>query len=222
MDAKPAKSPLDSQTDLANTHREDELANRKEYLPMVGSHMYTALGSRPDIPFSVTTLSRYNVQPPKIHAMVAKRVLRYLKTTAKFQIHYRWLTSYPQLPPNSHPHNPHPHNSHTINIIGYTDSDWAGNLTTCKSVRGCVFGLGHTNANKELVMSGLIHWQAKSQSVVALSILEAEYVTCLHATWESLWPRHMMKEAAEGMAVKIVDGPILIGCDNQDAIKLIT
>jgi len=30
---------------------------------------------------------------------------------------------------------------------------------THKSVGGCVFGLGHTNANKELVMSGLIHWQ---------------------------------------------------------------
>jgi len=31
-----------------------------------------------------------------------------------------------------------------------------------------------------------------------------------------------MKEAAEGMAVKIVDGPVPIGCDNQGAIKLIT
>jgi len=32
----------------------------------------------------------------------------------------------------------------------------------------------------------------------------------------------MMKEAAGGMAVKIVDGPVPIGCDNQGAIKLIT
>jgi len=31
-----------------------------------------------------------------------------------------------------------------------------------------------------------------------------------------------MKDEAEGMAVKIVDGPVLIGCDNQGAIKLIT
>jgi len=31
-----------------------------------------------------------------------------------------------------------------------------------------------------------------------------------------------MKEAAEGMAVKIVDGLVPIGCDNQGAIKLIT
>jgi len=75
MNAKPAKSPLDPQTDLADTHCEDKPANRKEYLSMVRSLMYVALGSRPDIAFSVTTLSRYNVQPLEMHAMAAKRVL---------------------------------------------------------------------------------------------------------------------------------------------------
>jgi len=43
MDAKPAKSPLDPQTDLANIHCEDKPANRKENLSMVGSLMYAAL-----------------------------------------------------------------------------------------------------------------------------------------------------------------------------------
>jgi len=32
----------------------------------------------------------------------------------------------------------------------------------------------------------------------------------------------MLKEAAGGMAVKIVDEPVPIGCDKQGAIKLIT
>jgi len=30
-----------------------------------------------------------------------------------------------------------------------------------------------------------------------------------------------MKEAADGMAVNISDGPVLVGCDNQDSIGLI-
>jgi len=209
MDAKPAKSPLDPQTDLTNTCCEDKMANRKEYLSMVGSLMYAALGSRPDIAFSVTALSRYNVQPLEMHATAAKRVLRYLKSTSEFRIHYRRLPSHIQ----SH--------DMPINIIGYTDSDWAGNLTTRKSVGGCVFGLGYINVSEELVMSGLIHWQAKSQSVVALSTLEAEYIACSHATRESLWLKRMLKEAADGMAVKVSDGPVPIGCDNQGAIKLI-
>jgi len=31
----------------------------------------------------------------------------------------------------------------------------------------------------------------------------------------------MMKEAAEGTAVKTLGGPVPIGCDNQGAVKLI-
>jgi len=209
MEAKPAKSPLDPQTDLANTYCEDKLANHKEYLSMVRSLMYAALGSRPDFAFSVTALSRYNVQPLEMHATAAKRVLRYLKSTSEFRIHYRRLPSHIQS-----------HNM-PINVIGYTDSDWAGYLTTPKSVGGCEFGLGYTNLSEELVMSRLIHWQAKSQSVVALSTLEAKYIACLHATRESLWLKRMFKEAADGISVKISDGPVPIGCDNQGAIKLI-
>jgi len=88
MEAKLAKSPLDPQTDLANTCCEDKLANRKEYLSMVGLLIYVAFSSRPDIAFSVTALSRYNVQPLEMHATAAKRVLRYLKSTSEFRIHY--------------------------------------------------------------------------------------------------------------------------------------
>jgi len=172
--------------------------------------MYAALGSRPDITFSITALSRYNVQPIEMHAMAAKRVLTYLKSTSEFRIHY------PRFPSYSRSDTP------SINIIGYTDSDWAGNLTTRKSVGGCVFSLGHTGANEELVMPGLIHWQAKSQSIVALSTLEDEYIACLHAIRASLWLRCMMNKSAGGMAVKIVDGLVPIGYDNQGAIKLIT
>jgi len=206
MDAKPAKSPLDPQTDLANTVCEDKPANRKEYLSMVGSLMYAALGSRPDIAYSVTALSRYNVQPLEMHTTAAKRVLRYLKTTSDFRIHYR------RLPLSSHDTN--------TSIVGFTDSDWAGNLTTRKSVGGCLFGLG-TNGSDGPVMSGLVHWQAKSQSVVALSTLEAEYIAASHATRESLWLKRMLKEAADGMGVMACNRAVPIGCDNQGAIKLI-
>jgi len=50
-----------------------------------------------------------------------------------------------------------------------------------------MFSLGYIDGNNELVTSGLIHWQVKSQSVIALSTLEAGYITCYHATRESLW-----------------------------------
>ena len=206
MDAKPAKSPLGPQTDLANTHCEDKLAPRKEYLSMVGSLMYAALRSRPDSAYSVTVLIRYNVQPLEMHTTATKQVLRYLKTTSDLRIHYRRLSL------SSHDAN--------ISIVGYTDSDWARNLTTRKSVGGCLFGLG-TNGSEGSVMSGLVHWQAKSQSVVALSTLEAEYIAASHATRETLWLKRMLKEAADAMGVMACNQSVPIGCDNQGAIKLI-
>jgi len=165
--------------------------------------MYAVLGSWPDIAFSVTALSRHNVQPLAMHLTVAKRVLHYLKATSSLSIHYRRL-------PNS-----------KLSAVGFTDSDWAGTLKTRKSVGGCVFGLGYTNRNQELVTSGLVHWQAKSQSVVALSTLEAEYIASLHATRESLWIRRILEEVANTMSINISKGPVPIGCDNQGAIKLI-
>ena len=107
LNAKLPKSPLDPQTDLGNICYEDKLANCKEYLSIVRSFIYVALGSRPDIAFSVNAVSRYNIQPLEMPTMVAKRVLQYQKTTTRLRIHYRRL--------------PNP-----ISIIIYTDSDWAG------------------------------------------------------------------------------------------------
>jgi len=190
--------------DLANTNCEDKLANRKEYLSIVSSLIYAALGTRPDITFSDTALSRYNVQPLEMHLTAARSVLRYLKTTSELRIHYRRL-------PNTH-----------ISVVGFTDSNWVGNLTTRKSIGGCVFELGYIDGNNELVTSELIHWQAKSQSVVALSTLEAEYIACSHATRESLCLKCMTKEVAVRMLVQVSERPVPIGCDNQSALKLIT
>jgi hypothetical protein len=45
MDTIPAKSLLDPQADLANTHCEDKPANRKKKMSIVESLMYTAFGS---------------------------------------------------------------------------------------------------------------------------------------------------------------------------------
>jgi len=88
LDAKSAKTPLDHQVDLANTNCEDKTANRKEYLTIVSLLMYAALGTKPDIAFSVTALSRYNVEPLEMYLTTARRVLRYLKMISELCVHY--------------------------------------------------------------------------------------------------------------------------------------
>jgi len=49
------------------------------YASLVGSLMYAALGTRPDIMFAVVALSRYNTKATEAHWNAGKRVLRYLK-----------------------------------------------------------------------------------------------------------------------------------------------
>ena len=53
-------------------------------------------------------------------------------------------------------------------LEGFTDSDWAGCKTTRKSIGGHIF----------LVNGTPVSWQAKGQTVVALSTLEAELIAC--------------------------------------------
>ena len=84
--AKPAYTPMDQFVDLNNMKVEDQpftSANDiRNYQSMVGSIMFAALGTRPDVSFAVGVLSRYNAHPLAMHVTAAKRVIRYLKTTS--------------------------------------------------------------------------------------------------------------------------------------------
>ena len=81
-------SPMDLNLWLSNTICEDKPAlDRKRYLSMVGSLLYAALGTQPDLSYCVTALSRYNSTPLQMHITAARRALRYLKGTTQHRCH---------------------------------------------------------------------------------------------------------------------------------------
>eukprot|EP00253_Pinus_taeda_P032852 PITA_32852 len=91
------------------------------YKSIVGSLMYlTAI--RPDIMHDVSLISRFMERPKEAHWQAAKRILRYVKGTKRFGILY--ITS------------------ECSDLIGYTDSDWAGSVDDRKSTSGYVFHMG--------------------------------------------------------------------------------
>ena len=100
----------------------DGPADQKDYLAIVGSLMYAALGTRPDISYAVGLLSRYNSDPRTRHLTAAKRVLRYLKKTKDFKLEYKLTKG-------------------KLQLEGFVDSDWA-NEKDRKSVGGYIFTLG--------------------------------------------------------------------------------
>jgi len=79
-------TPMDPnvQLDLAKDRGEKELEDITDYQAVVGSLMYAALGTWPDITYAVAALSRYHSQPLTSHMTTAKRVLQYLQSTADF------------------------------------------------------------------------------------------------------------------------------------------
>lgn len=70
---------------------EDEVitdATRTLYQRKVGSLLFAAIATRPDIVFAVSRLSRFNQRPGKQHHEAADRVFRYLFQTQDFCICY--------------------------------------------------------------------------------------------------------------------------------------
>ncbi|XP_016549353.1 secreted RxLR effector protein 161-like [Capsicum annuum] len=115
------------------------------YKQIVGSLMYLT-ATRPDIMYTISLVSRYMECPTEMHLLDAKRILRYLQGTKDFGIFYR--------------------NGEKADLIGFTDSDYAGDQDGRKSTSGYVFILGIR----------VVSWSSKKQTVVTLSSTEAEFV----------------------------------------------
>jgi hypothetical protein len=118
--------------------------------------------TRPDIFFSVNTLSQFLVEPRRVHLVAAKHVMRYLKGTIDYGLSYD--------------------GDHNFTLSGYTDSDWAGSIVDRKSTSGCCFSLG----------SAMISWQSRKQSNIALNTVEVEYIVACSASCEAIWLRKLL------------------------------
>ena len=161
-----------------------EKADPKVYRSLVGSLIYLT-NTRPDIVHSVSLVSRFMNEPSKLHFAATKRILRYLQGTKKLGIKYV--------------------KEENNELVGYTDSDWAGSFDDRKSTLAYVFCLG----------SKAISWSSKKQNSVALSSAEAEYISVNEATREAVWLRRILIDLQQK-----VEDPTPIFCDNQSAISM--
>ena len=88
---------------------------------MVGSLMYLACATRPDISFAVCKLSRFVSNPEDVHWHVVEQVMRYLQGTVNYGIHY---SGYPTV------------------LEGHSDANWITGSNEVKSMSGHVFTIG--------------------------------------------------------------------------------
>jgi len=91
-----------------------------------------------------------------------------------------------------------------LDIHGFVDVEWVGDLDRRISTSGYVFNL----------FRGAVSGMSKKQPIVALSTTEAEYMVATHVSKEAVWLQRLCSNMG------LVQGAIRIDCDNQSAIFL--
>jgi hypothetical protein len=86
--ANGVSTPMDSNVRLYEYEEVEGYADTTLYHSIVGSLMYAALRTGPDLAHTIAALSRYSTEPQARHMATAKRALRYLKKTATTRLWY--------------------------------------------------------------------------------------------------------------------------------------
>ena len=141
--------------------------SKERYQSAVGSLIYLMLGTRPDISFAVSILSRFTAFPRTKHEEALHHLFRYLRATPKIGITYRSKDSDP-IP------------------FGFTDANFDG--TVVRDDRRS------TSAYVMMLSGGAVSWSTKRQPTVSTSSTEAEYIGQFNAAREATWIRLFLEE----------------------------
>ena len=162
-----------------------------EYMKLVGSLLYAALVTRPDIAFAVQSLGKHLQGSNEEHWIAAKRVLRYLKGTREVGLKYTG------------------NSTGSFTLVGFADADYAGDKDNRRSTSGYTFTLSHGDD------VNTIDWKAKQQDVVALSSAESELISACSATQSAVYIRQLLTDLGFKQ-----DEPTVIMEDNQACIAM--
>eukprot|EP00253_Pinus_taeda_P032584 PITA_32584 len=193
LDSKLVKVPIPVGVKLSvvqclKTQEEEEDMSRVPYANTVSSLMYEMVCTRPDIAHAVGVLSRFMSKPGKEHWRAVKQVFRYLRDTNDYSLCYQGR----------------PGLNRVLDIRGFIDADWVGDLDQTRFSSGYVFNL----------FGGAVSWMSKKQSIVALSTTEAKFMAATHASKESVWLQILC------LIMGLVQGPLRIDCYSQSTIFL--
>lgn len=169
-EANTATTPMDLSVKQVADDGLSKPVDEVRYQSIVGSLLYAATATRPDIAQAVGTMSKFNSRPTEAHLTGVKRILRYLKGTSHLSLQYKRMGK-PE-------------------VTGFSDADWAGDMDDRHSTTGNVF----------MMAGGPISWLSQKQQVVALSTAEAEYIALSSASQEAIWLQQFLKDIGANCA----------------------
>ncbi|XP_050104671.1 uncharacterized mitochondrial protein AtMg00810-like [Malus sylvestris] len=143
LGCKPVDTPIVEKHYLG-IYPDQEPVDKGRYQRLVGRLIYLA-HTRSDIAYAVSVMSQFMHSPSVDHMAVVMWILSYLKSALGKGTLYK--------------------NSGHLRIEGFTNADWAGDVTDRCSTSGYFTFVG----------GNLVTWRSKKQNVVSRSSAEAEF-----------------------------------------------
>ena len=150
------------------TKEEEEDMPHVPYASAIGILMYAMVCTRPNIAHVMGVLRKYMSKLGKEHWTTIKRVFRYLCGNTDHAIYYQERVGLDRV----------------LDVHGFVDVDYAGDLDHRKYTSGYVFDL----------FGGAINWMSKKQAILALSNTKFEYMEATHASKEVVWLHRLCSE----------------------------
>jgi hypothetical protein len=190
----PGASSHDDQADSSDSSK-DEPTDLKLFQEKVGTLLYAAISTRPDISFAVNKLTQRMQSPTVRDAKACDRVFRYLAGTKTHGLLFgRQRSNMASLS--------------SVAVSAYADSDWASDREDRKSITGWI----------AMVNGDPVSWASKKQKVVSQSSTEAELYAEAAAINETKWLNGLLQEIGLIQA-RTSAAPVIYG-DNQSTQAL--
>ncbi|CAI7770710.1 unnamed protein product [Closterium sp. NIES-54] len=171
---------------------------RRRFHSLVGSLMYAAVNTRPDIAFATGQLARIVQCPNEEQVAAGMRVAKYLGQTRTVGLQYSAAAQRRQKGADG------VEPGHLF-LTAFSDASFASEPEDMTSVGGFICCVG----------GGPTAWESKKQVDQALSSVESEYMAVFRAVREIVWQRRLLAELGEEQ-----QGTTLLYCDSQGAIAL--
>ncbi|CAI7805772.1 unnamed protein product [Closterium sp. NIES-53] len=171
---------------------------RRRFHSLVGSFMYAAVNTRPDVAFATGQLARVVQCPNEEQVAAGMRVAKYLCQTPTVGLQFSAAAQRRQKGTDGV-------EPGRLFLTAFSDASYASEPKDMTSVGGFICcGCGGPTA-----------WESKKQVDQALSSVESEYMALFRAVREIVWQRRLLAELGEEQ-----QGPTPLYCDSQGAISL--
>jgi hypothetical protein len=155
------------------------------YALAVRSIMYAQVCTRPDLAFVTGLLDRFQSNLGFKHWQSTKKALHYLQETKHYMLTYK--------------------RTNNLEIIGYTNANFAGCADSQTSTSGYVFTL----------VSGAISWRSCKQTITTSSTMYAKFIACYEAVGQAVWLKNFIP------VLRVVDNismPLTLYYDNKTVV----